>query len=41
MSNENISGTSDARKVIDSIAGMTDDYFINRYNEIANIKVKR
>ena len=29
------------RKVIDYIAGMTDDYFINRYNEIANIKVKR
>ena len=41
MSNEYISGTSDARKVIDYIAGMTDDYFINRYNEIANIKVKR
>ena len=41
MSNEYISGTSDARKIIDYIAGMTDDYFINRYNEIANIKVKR
>ena len=41
MSNEYISGNSDARKVIDYIAGMTDDYFINRYNEIANIKVKR
>ena len=27
--------------VCDYIAGMTDDYFINRYNEIANIKVKR
>ena len=33
--------TSNARKVIDYMSGMTDDYFINRYNEISNIKIKR
>ena len=36
-----IDNTDSKRMVIDYIAGMTDDYFINRYNEIANIKVKR
>ena len=33
--------TNNARKVIDYMSGMTDDYFINRYNEISNIKIKR
>ena len=33
--------TSNVRKVIDYMSGMTDDYFINRYNEISNIKIKR
>ena len=41
MTKEYLDSTSDARKVIDYMSGMTDDYFINRYNEIANIKVKR
>lgn len=41
MSKEYLDNTSNERKVIDYIAGMTDDYFINRYNEISNIKVKR
>lgn len=36
-----LNNTSNARKVIDYIAGMTDDYFINKYNEVSNIKVKR
>ena len=36
-----INNTSNVRKVIDYISGMTDDYFINRYNEISNIKIKR
>lgn len=41
MSESYKKNTSNARKVIDYIAGMTDDYFINRYNAISNIKVKR
>lgn len=41
MNEEYLQNTRNARKVIDYIAGMTDDYFINRYNEISNIKVKR
>lgn len=41
MSEEYLTKTTNARKVIDYMSGMTDDYFINRYNEIANIKVKR
>lgn len=41
MSDEYLNKTTNARKVIDYMSGMTDDYFINRYNEIANIKVKR
>lgn len=41
MTNEYLNSTSNARKVIDYLAGMTDDYFINRYNEISNIKIKR
>lgn len=41
MSSEYLSNTSNARKVLDYIAGMTDDYFINRYNEISSIKIKR
>ena len=31
MNEEYLKNTSDARKVIDFIAGMTDDYFINCY----------
>jgi len=41
MTDEYINNTSNARKVIDYIAGMTDDYFINRYNEVSTIKIKR
>ena len=41
MTDEYLNKTTNARKVIDYMSGMTDDYFINRYNEIANIKVKR
>lgn len=41
MTDEYLNNTSDSRKVIDYLAGMTDDYFINRYNEISNIKIKR
>ncbi len=33
MSNEYVSNTSNARKVIDYLAGMTDDYFTQKYNE--------
>ena len=36
-----LDNTSNVRKVIDYMSGMTDDYFINRYNEISNIKIKR
>ena len=32
MIDEYLNNTSDERKVIDYIAGMTDDYFINEYN---------
>ena len=43
--NINISESSfsvnNKRIVIDFLSGMTDDYFINRYNEISNIKIKR
>lgn len=41
MTDNYLNNTSNERKVIDYLAGMTDDYFINRYNEISNIKVKR
>ena len=41
MTDDYLNNTSDSRKVIDYLAGMTDDYFINRYNEISNIKIKR
>lgn len=41
MNKEYLDNTSNIRKIIDYIAGMTDDYFINRYNELSNIKVKR
>ena len=41
MSEEYLTKTTNARKIIDYMSGMTDDYFINRYNEIAQIKVKR
>ena len=34
MSKEYLNSNSNARKVIDYISGMTDDYFINRYKEI-------
>ena len=33
MSDEYLNNTNDARKVIDYIAGMTDNYFINQYNK--------
>ena len=33
MSNEYKTSTNNARKVIDYIAGMTDNYFINQFNE--------
>ena len=41
MSSEYINSTSNVRKIIDYMASMTDDYFINRYNELSNIKIKR
>ena len=34
MSDNYLNNTSDERKVIDFIAGMTDDYLINQYNKI-------
>lgn len=36
MNQEYINNTSSVRKVIDYIAGMTDDYFIHEYNKISN-----
>lgn len=36
MDEEYIKNTTDERKVIDYIAGMTDDYFINEYNRLKN-----
>lgn len=36
MNNEYLKSTTNARKVIDFIAGMTDDYFINCYKKIAD-----
>lgn len=41
MSDNYLNSTSDVRKVIDYIAGMTDNYFINEYNKISTIKIKR
>jgi len=41
MDESYLNNTSNTRKVIDYIAGMTDDYFIDKYNAISNIKVKR
>ena len=41
MTNDYLNNTSNTRKVIDYLAGMTDDYFINRYNEVSNIKIQR
>lgn len=34
MNTKYLNSTSDARKVIDYIAGMTDDYFMNEYHEL-------
>ena len=36
MSIEYLKNTSNERKVIDYIAGMTDDYFINEYKNYQN-----
>jgi len=36
MNKDYLNNNSDARKVIDYIAGMTDDYFINQYNKYRN-----
>lgn len=36
MDEEYIKNTTDERKVIDYISGMTDDYFINEYNRLKN-----
>lgn len=41
MDSNYLNKTSNARKVIDYIAGMTDNYFINEYNNISSIKIKR
>ena len=41
MDDKYLSETSNVRKVIDYMAGMTDDYFIDKYNKISNIKIKR
>lgn len=41
MDEKYLNSTSNVRKVIDYMAGMTDDYFINKYNNISNIKIKR
>ena len=41
MDNSYMNKTSNARKVIDYISSMTDSYFINRYNMISQIKIKR
>ena len=41
MDENYLNNTSNVRKVIDYMAGMTDDYFINKYNNISNIKIKR
>ena len=41
MDENYLNDNSNARKVIDYMAGMTDDYFINKYNNISNIKIKR
>lgn len=41
MCKDYLSSTSNVRKVIDYISGMTDDYFIDRYNEVSSIKIKR
>ena len=37
MTDEYLNNTSDSRKVIDYLAGMTDDYFINEYNKLKKI----
>lgn len=36
MAQEYLDNTSDARKVIDYIAGMTDDFIVSEYNRIVN-----
>ena len=41
MSNDYKNNTKKERIVIDYIAGMTDDFFINEYNKISSIKIKR
>ena len=38
MCEEYLNNTTDERKVIDYIAGMTDDYFLNEYYEYTNVK---
>ena len=37
MDQSYLNNTSDARKVIDYIAGMTDDYFNSEYNRLIDI----
>ena len=39
MCDEYLSNTSDVRKVIDYIAGMTDDYIIKEHNNIKSFKI--
>ena len=38
MCDDYINNTSDERKVIDYIAGMTDDYFVREYNRLIDKK---
>ena len=39
MNKEYLQKTNDVRKVIDYIAGMTDDYIIKEYNKIKSLKI--
>lgn len=41
MDSNYLKNTSNARIVIDYISGMTDNYFINEYNNVSSIKIKR
>lgn len=41
MDEKYLNETSNVRKVIDYMSGMTDDYFISKYNDISKIKIKR
>jgi dGTP triphosphohydrolase len=36
MTEEYINNTSNARKVIDYISGMTDDFFLEEYEKLVN-----